>query len=446
MFDLSRIPDVHDNVRFDVLHNPHLGLSSTLEKLYSLAKSMADTVVPQEYGTTFAQKRSVGIKICCPLLEKIRYDLCIARTDNKADMRYMINMDYSADLPINTMGRRIRTRLYFTSESHLHTMLNVLRFAAMGPDSTSCSSPVLSPAGMQFINDTKEVCYLTQIVIRLFEDTSQPLDVPRRFRVEILFSAGATATPLHMSESTRDNDPTRLGTDPLVAVGRDGLTCKEVEDFFESVINEGANDEGKSKESVASDAEAAANEDANAPTLKAGAKSDLAKFAAEIASRNYSATDADVADSAASSKKEESNGAEMPTLERTLTEEIAEDAPVGASHAESPDGPTSSENQDRSRSYVSSESEDTIEASNGTNRTKDLNALDKEAPTVSEDADEEKSREKKDPNDEASSYKISQRTLYLTAAMGTLLLGAGCLVMALTLSGGRNHKRRYTTR
>ena len=64
---------------------------------------MADCVVPQEYGTTITEKRSVGVKICGPLLEKIRYDLNIARTDNKTDMRYMINMDYSADLPINTM-------------------------------------------------------------------------------------------------------------------------------------------------------------------------------------------------------------------------------------------------------------------------------------------------------------------------------------------------------
>ena len=77
-FDLSRIPDVHDNVRFDVLHNPHLGLTSTLEKLYELAKSMADCVVPQEYGTTIAEKRSVGVKICGSLLEKIMYDLKVA--------------------------------------------------------------------------------------------------------------------------------------------------------------------------------------------------------------------------------------------------------------------------------------------------------------------------------------------------------------------------------
>ena len=40
-FDLSRVPDVHDNVRFDMLHNPHLGLTETLQKLYVLAKSMA---------------------------------------------------------------------------------------------------------------------------------------------------------------------------------------------------------------------------------------------------------------------------------------------------------------------------------------------------------------------------------------------------------------------
>ena len=44
-FDLSRVPDVHDNVRFDMLHNPHLGLTSTLTKLYEAAKLMADIVV-----------------------------------------------------------------------------------------------------------------------------------------------------------------------------------------------------------------------------------------------------------------------------------------------------------------------------------------------------------------------------------------------------------------
>jgi hypothetical protein len=58
-----------------MLHNPHLGLTGTLEKLYELAKIMADCVVPQEYGTSVEEKRSIGTKMCGALLEKIKYVL-----------------------------------------------------------------------------------------------------------------------------------------------------------------------------------------------------------------------------------------------------------------------------------------------------------------------------------------------------------------------------------
>jgi len=230
-FDLSRIPDIHDNVRFDMLHNPHIGLTTTLEKLYKVSKEIADCVVPQEYGTTLAEKRSIGSKMCRALLEKIKFDLIIARTDNQADMRYMINMDYGSDLPINTMGRRIRTRLYFTSESHLHTMLNVLRFGGM--EGQNCP---LSNEGQHIISNTPELCYLTQIVLRLFEDSRRPVDDPRRFRVEIHFSPGATATPMHMAELERDSDASRFDTEGLQMIGRENLTCREVEEYFTTAM------------------------------------------------------------------------------------------------------------------------------------------------------------------------------------------------------------------
>jgi inositol hexakisphosphate/diphosphoinositol-pentakisphosphate kinase len=113
-----------------------------------------------------------------------RYDLIIARTDNQVDMRYMIK--YSADLPINTMGRRVRTRLYFTSESHLHTLVNVLRFPC--PGGRPCP---LSKKGRDIVGAAPELCYLTQIVIRLFENIEKDVNDPKRFRIEIYFSPGA---------------------------------------------------------------------------------------------------------------------------------------------------------------------------------------------------------------------------------------------------------------
>ena len=149
-------------------------------------------------------------------------------------MRYLINMDYSFDLNINTMGRRIRTRLYFSSESHLHTILNVLRFTK-----SEKIRSLLSEDGIAKLNATPELCYLTQFVMRVFEDSRRDMSDPKRFRVEMLFSPGATATPFHMNEMDRDADASRFDTAPFENIGRDDLTCQDVEDFFDWAIQAG---------------------------------------------------------------------------------------------------------------------------------------------------------------------------------------------------------------
>lgn len=92
---------------------------------------------------------------------------------------------------------------------------------------------------MQIISSAPELCYLTQVIIRLFENTSKEVNDPKRFRIEILFSPGATATPLHMSELRRDEDASRFDTEPLQLISSDYLTCKEVEDYFTESIKEG---------------------------------------------------------------------------------------------------------------------------------------------------------------------------------------------------------------
>uniref|UniRef100_A0A7S2W8B8 Inositol hexakisphosphate and diphosphoinositol-pentakisphosphate kinase n=1 Tax=Eucampia antarctica TaxID=49252 RepID=A0A7S2W8B8_9STRA len=148
-------------------------------------------------------------------------------------------MEYAADLPINTMGRRIRTRLYFTSESHLHTLLNVFRFPSKDQDGKT----LLSRRGSEIISSSLELCYLTQVIIRLFENTKKEINDPRRFRIEISFSPGATAAPEHMAELDRDYDSSRFDTEPLQLISKDNLTCEEVEKYFTQSIREGKTDE-----------------------------------------------------------------------------------------------------------------------------------------------------------------------------------------------------------
>ena len=42
---------------------------------------------------------------------------------------------YATD--INSPLRHVRTRIYFTSESHVHSLINVLRFSHLAGESTS---------------------------------------------------------------------------------------------------------------------------------------------------------------------------------------------------------------------------------------------------------------------------------------------------------------------
>lgn len=98
---------------------------------------------------------------------------------------------------------------------------------------------MLSENGKDICASAPELCYLTQIIFRLFEDTKREPDDPRRYRVEVLFSPGATATPMHMAELDRDSDSSRFDTNPLQVIGREDLSCQHVEEFLDDCITEG---------------------------------------------------------------------------------------------------------------------------------------------------------------------------------------------------------------
>lgn len=45
-YDISKIPDIYDCVKYDVQHNSSLGLEDTVE-LFTLSRALADIVIPQ---------------------------------------------------------------------------------------------------------------------------------------------------------------------------------------------------------------------------------------------------------------------------------------------------------------------------------------------------------------------------------------------------------------
>jgi inositol-hexakisphosphate/diphosphoinositol-pentakisphosphate 1-kinase len=129
-YDISKIPEIYDAIKFDYIHNQHTLQFPEAEELYVYSKNLADIVIPQEYGLTKDEKLAIGTGICTPLLKKIQADLKrnIEEPDENTNR---LNPHYS--LGVSSPGRHVRTRLYFTSESHLHSLLTVLRHGELLP-------------------------------------------------------------------------------------------------------------------------------------------------------------------------------------------------------------------------------------------------------------------------------------------------------------------------
>ena len=94
---------------------------------------------------------------------------------------------------INSPLRHVRTRIYFTSESHCHSLVNVIRYCQLGLGVDA--EGLVSEMGQHRLHEALELDYMTHIVFRMFERKSLALNDPGRFRVEILFSPGAAHDP-----------------------------------------------------------------------------------------------------------------------------------------------------------------------------------------------------------------------------------------------------------
>ncbi|OQS06939.1 inositol hexakisphosphate and diphosphoinositol-pentakisphosphate kinase [Thraustotheca clavata] len=277
-YDLSKIPDIYDCIKYDMLHNFHGALVLKHGRLlFELAECFVTCYVPQEYGLLgmdTAEKQSIGIKVSQALCAKIRSDIAMAMTitheetaavvnsaigysgksflplctDDPEEMDclehngYRLDPSFAKELRIKSPGTQVRTRLYFTSESHMHTLLNVLRYqcptwnervaaamrapcspqrSAIVPDEEEVTNRLLNqmgigkipgdgpnkalyeldpsklntPEALAALDNVTELDYLAHITIRVFEQPWLLEDDEHRFRVEIAFSPGVRGDP-----------------------------------------------------------------------------------------------------------------------------------------------------------------------------------------------------------------------------------------------------------
>ncbi|KAG9489226.1 hypothetical protein GDO78_005298 [Eleutherodactylus coqui] len=179
-YDISKIPDIYDCVKYDVQHNSSLILEGT-DELFKLSKSLADVIIPQEYGINKEEKLEIAVGYCLPLINKILLDLQRTHEDESVNKLHPL---YSRG--VLSPGRHVRTRLYFTSESHVHSLLSIFRYGGLLDDSTDQQWK----RAMDYLSAVSELNYMTQIVIMLYEDNNKDASSEERFHVELHFSPG----------------------------------------------------------------------------------------------------------------------------------------------------------------------------------------------------------------------------------------------------------------
>ncbi|KAF9390656.1 hypothetical protein BGX21_011426 [Mortierella sp. AD011] len=141
-FDPSKVSELYDSLKYDALHNRTFLENIFVDKdsdsgmgpikdLYQKTKILFDFVSPLEYGINEADRLEIGLLTSLPLLKQIVEDLEASKRSGPC------------------------TRLYFTKESHVHTLLNIVYLSGIP---TRLSK-----------NEIPELDYLTQITFELYE-------------------------------------------------------------------------------------------------------------------------------------------------------------------------------------------------------------------------------------------------------------------------------------
>ncbi|RZB51921.1 Inositol hexakisphosphate and diphosphoinositol-pentakisphosphate kinase VIP2 [Glycine soja] len=234
-FDITEIPHVYDSCNEIAIkiycHNCKFKDWMSISRLLSfwplkLYPSLADSVIPNEYGINPKNTHEEAISVA-ELKSNQDHDSFFVKTekeDTEAKSKLLnkndeirksstlndISMDEDDDDDKETKyrldpkyanakspERHVRTRLYFTSESRIHSLMNVIHYCNLDESLLDEESLVCYNA-LECLYKTKELHYMSYIVLRMFENIEVALEDPKRFRIELTFSHGDDLSPFEV--------------------------------------------------------------------------------------------------------------------------------------------------------------------------------------------------------------------------------------------------------
>ncbi|KAJ7433823.1 histidine phosphatase superfamily-domain-containing protein [Mycena galericulata] len=178
-FDPSRVSELYDTIKYCALHHRTFlfaifdehGRSDPLQpprdrklhELYGRAKALFDLVAPQEYGIDPEEKEEIGVLTSLPLLRNVVADLEAARNNGGSSLT-----------------------LYFTKESHIHTLVNLVL-----------------QSGLPIANRRiPELDYCSQITFELYERNHGRGKSDKEYSIKLSLSEGAHSS--NVLDSTLD--------------------------------------------------------------------------------------------------------------------------------------------------------------------------------------------------------------------------------------------------
>jgi inositol hexakisphosphate/diphosphoinositol-pentakisphosphate kinase len=220
-FDVSKIPDIYDNIKYDIIHNKELMNNSAYE-LFDEVSLLANFVMPFEYGITRDEKIKIGLKIIKPLLNKIWSNLIDINSSSysKEDNNWSgLDATKMNENEIKTPERHVKSRFYFTCASHMYALINIIGYGY---------NSILTHNNKKSFEELKKIFdfdYCSHIIFRLFEDLKVDLQNPKRFRLEIIMSPGSNNNPREA------NDEHLINVAPWIFLNKK-LSLKQMKKFL----------------------------------------------------------------------------------------------------------------------------------------------------------------------------------------------------------------------